>query len=931
MKKQPTARKHLSVNCTAFGIYLYLPAMNTRILNILNIRPSEAPYVFRLLTVQLFIGIAHSIVNIVAFTLFLKYLSIQLLPYAYLAIAGMLVLLNIGYEKLEHRLSSLVLLQYIIGISALILAVMLVGFSFGNMHVFVFVLLVWSSLFYMVTGYAYWGLVSQLFNVRESRRVFSVVGAGDIPAKLIGYVIAPLLMPVLGLVNLIWIAILSLVIAYVYYQQVMKNNQWDIADHPQQHAHHVHANSKLGFIKTYFQSELIFAISLLAILSYNVFNFIDFTFLAHVKERYDDVASLAIFIATFFAIGRFLALIMKLIFSSRVIDKLGIIACLFITPAALFLFSLVFLFIDDSFDYTLFLFGSMVLVTEVLRSTIQEPVFFILFQPLKERLRLKGHIISKGYMLPPSFLIVGVSLIVMHRVSGEISILSTDKILILNLIVWVCVIFYVKKTYLKTLHESIRKGVYNSDELYIKDNSTAEVLLQKVANGKPTEKIYALRLLQSADYPEMPALLTEALGSPYRELRLFALDQLDQVNPFPVGPVNQLLAAESDEEVQAKALQLLCHYDQPFLKKMADRIVDLPNAYKRAVIPSLMNQHEFDHLVLAGNELTALIESPDPKERILAIDIISELKNVKFTDAIASLIVDPIPAVKRQALLAACQLKQQHLLPQIVDMLLHPKERFMALQALQQYGAQLYTDFKGLDAERQQIFLPDLIRLSLKMKSEAGTQFLHAYLHDETLGDSAIHALWQQGYVAEEKKQVFEDLLHERLEMAKDKMWKSFSFQSDMKMQLVASALHSESFDDLMTALKICAILHPEPGVRRMVELLEQKETTKIYNGMEMIEILLPSRISRDINYLIDHLMHPGNLHQGHTASSSRQLLEHIVFQQPEKFNAWTKSICMYTSWKARDQDFLRNLSATNTRGSLILQETKEYVLTAIT
>jgi ATP/ADP translocase len=905
--------------------------MNTRTLNLLNIRPSEAPYVFRLLTVQLFIGIAHSIVNIVAFTLFLKDLSIQVLPYAYLAIAVTLVLLNIGYEKLEHKLSSLVLLQYIIGISAAILAFILAGFSFGNIHAFVFILLVWSSLFYMVTGYAYWGLVSQLFNVRESRRVFSVVGAGDIPAKLIGYVIAPMLIPWVGLVNLIWLAIFSLLVAFFYYNHIIKNHQWDVADHPQHHRHHVHAKSKLGFIQTYFQSELIFAISLLAILSYNVFNFIDFTFLAHVKERYDDVASLAIFIAAFFAIGRFMALIMKLIFSSRVIDKLGIIACLFITPAVLFVFSLVFLFIDEGFDYTLFLFGAMVLVTEVLRSTIQEPVFFILFQPLKERLRLKGHIISKGYMLPPSFLIVGISLIIMHKVSGEISILSTDRILILNLIVWVAVIFYVRKTYLKTLHESIRKGVYNADELYIQDESTTKVLLQKVEKGKLSEQIYALSLLQNAAYPEISSLLVRALESPHHELRLYALEQLSGMKPFPIEPVNQLLAIEQNEEVQAKALQLLCKFDSKFLNRMAEDLSSLSLPFKKAVIPGLMNQHEFEHLVMAGNELNALIASQDPNERLLAMDIIGELKNVKFTEAIAALINDPVPAVKRQALLTACKMQQRKLLPQIIDMLASPKERFMALQALQQYGEQIYTDYKGLDTVRQQIFLPDLIRLSLKIKSPAGSEFLHTYLHDETLGDAAIHALWLQGYEATDKKPVFENLLHERLQMAKEKMYKAFDLRNEGKMSLVASALKSEAYDDLMTALKICAILHPEPGVHRMVELLEQKESNKIYNGMEMIEILLPSKISREINFLIDHLMHPETIHEGHSAGSTDRLMHEIVFSQPEKFNAWTKSICMYTSWKARDQEFLRKLTTTSTRGSLILQETKEYVLTAIT
>jgi ATP/ADP translocase len=125
-------------------------------------------------------------------------------------------------------------------------------------------------------------------------------------------------------------------------------------------------------------------------------------FISQVKNKFVSVTELAGFITIFGAMGRLIALILKLIFTSRLIERLGLISCLFITPVALVLFCSVFLFTGNYSDYNMYLFGIMALLTEVLRSTMQEPVFFILFQPLKEQLRLKGHIISKGYMFAPS-------------------------------------------------------------------------------------------------------------------------------------------------------------------------------------------------------------------------------------------------------------------------------------------------------------------------------------------------------------------------------------------------------------------------------------------------------------------------------------------------------------------------------------------------
>jgi uncharacterized membrane protein YuzA (DUF378 family) len=99
--------------------------------------------------------------------LFHSSLAASSIAYAYVVIAGFLLLLNFGYEKLEQRLSPLHLLRtsfYFQQLSCLLPG----GFLALDNGVMIFALLVWSTLFYMLTGYAYWGLVSLLFNVRES-------------------------------------------------------------------------------------------------------------------------------------------------------------------------------------------------------------------------------------------------------------------------------------------------------------------------------------------------------------------------------------------------------------------------------------------------------------------------------------------------------------------------------------------------------------------------------------------------------------------------------------------------------------------------------------------------------------------------------------------------------------------------------------------
>ncbi|HSB92147.1 MAG TPA: hypothetical protein VLC28_03480, partial [Flavitalea sp.] len=253
--------------------------MKARILNILNIKPSESGYIFDLLRVQLFIGIANSFVNVVAISLFIDNFNMAQLPEVYLISALFLLVLNVVYEYMEKRFSPLNLMKYIILGFATILFLLWVGLNIWDAHAFIFILLIWTTLIYMITGYAYWGLVSQLFNVRESKRVFSVVGAGDIPAKLIGYLMAQLLIHRMDFHNLIWFSIGSLICAYFMFRKVTRKKNWDsIRNKSHGHPHHppVKAIIRKDAVTFFFKHELILAISLLSLISYNVFNLVDY-------------------------------------------------------------------------------------------------------------------------------------------------------------------------------------------------------------------------------------------------------------------------------------------------------------------------------------------------------------------------------------------------------------------------------------------------------------------------------------------------------------------------------------------------------------------------------------------------------------------------------------------------------------------------------
>ncbi|MFT3908022.1 MAG: hypothetical protein QM737_01240 [Ferruginibacter sp.] len=912
--------------------------MKERLLRVLNIKHSETSQVFDLLTVQFFIGLANALVNVIALTLFIHYISIKSLPVVYLVVAVLMIVLNFVYEKLEHKFSPLALLKYIIGFGAVILFICWLGLSYANEHNFIFVLLVASFLVYMVTGYAYWGLVSLLFNVRESRRIFSVVGSGEIPAKLLGYIAGSLLIPLLH-ADVLWLAILALCLGFFLFHRSIRKPSWDLIKKRSHELHH-HQDAELkkeGIISFFFNNRLIFTISLLSILSYNVFVLVDFTFISQVKIRFESLDDLAAYISMFFAVGRVIALGFKLIFTSRVIERLGVIYCLFITPVALFLFCIGFLIYGgDDATYNLYIFGLMTLLTEVLRSTMQEPVFFILFQPLKEKLRLKGHIISKGYTYPPSLIIVGGSLLFLYYRGIEITILLAVKVVIINLCVWACIIFFMRRTYLHTIHASIRKGIFNSDDIYFTDQKTIDILLAKINAGKRIEVIYALNLLENSGYTGLDQLLEKQLqDSKDIEVKKYILERMEVLGKVNVEVLKKMINMVDDTELEQKLISLLCKYDETFIKSASEKISSFEYYIRKIIIINLLNHREFNYLFKAGQEINRLLNAENPAERELAVEIISELKNVQFSDEIERLIYDDEIAVQRVAITAACKLRMKNLLQPVIGLLAQDAHKNIVLKGLQVYGDFLFDDIKDLSIKIPEKYYPDFIKIAGRIRGEHSTTFLLSKLGDDNalLKDNIVHALWIKGHepVSTTEKETFSSLINAYLKAALDKIQDYGHIPDFEDRELIKRSIFNEVKNDLSVSLKACVLLYKKKEINRILELMELDKQDKLYNAMEMLELVLPKKISKDINLLFDFILDPHNSSRGIAKQEIKIFYDKVIFNAPLLYNPWTKAVCVYSSWKNNDTVFLEKIKESkHADDHYLVKETKDYVRRAI-
>ena len=164
------------------------------------------------MSLYLFLGMASVIcLKTAADSLFLSQFGAKRLPYADLAITALVGLVVGLYLRLSNRVSQG---QLILGTQAfLILNLLTLWYLLGQGIFGIAALLyVWVGIFTVLIPSQVWSLAGTIFDTRQAKRLFSLVGAGGILGAALGGQFASHIGPRIGTENLL-LATLGFVVA----------------------------------------------------------------------------------------------------------------------------------------------------------------------------------------------------------------------------------------------------------------------------------------------------------------------------------------------------------------------------------------------------------------------------------------------------------------------------------------------------------------------------------------------------------------------------------------------------------------------------------------------------------------------------------------------------------------------------------------------
>src|SRR6266705_774131 len=147
------------------------------ILKTLNVHREEWWLVEKLFIMQFFQGAGIAFFFTASFSYFLHRFSITQLPYVLIASSFLLWATAYVYHKLEHRLVLSKLAMVVTLLMATSIMLFRIGTEFISADWFYYLLLAWFNVLYLLNNLVFWGLASQFYDVRQSKRLFGVIGA----------------------------------------------------------------------------------------------------------------------------------------------------------------------------------------------------------------------------------------------------------------------------------------------------------------------------------------------------------------------------------------------------------------------------------------------------------------------------------------------------------------------------------------------------------------------------------------------------------------------------------------------------------------------------------------------------------------------------------------------------------------------------------
>lgn len=650
----------------------------------IDVRAHERQQVQILVAFAFCLGLAQVFLASAAISLFLDAWPATMLPIGYIGIGIALPLVGWGYAALERRVDLPRLLLINLGVVALSLLAWrwLIELPWPG---WVMLLYIWWSVVWSLINLALWGLVGRMFDVRQTKRLNGVVGAGEVLAMVIGGFSIGFLVRPLGAANLLLLSVAAIGLAMIVLGRLVTRHRSllrgddDGSDSGAELA--IGAQFKDNYLR------LIFINSGLAWLVYYV---VDNAFYSLASERFPDADAMAGLVGRMDAVVGVLLLVSRLLLAAPLLASFGVRGGLLSIPLVIGLGAAGVVVCShlDAPALLIFVLAAAVKVGEaVCRDSIFRATLQVLYQPLPPSRRLRAQVTTESLVDPMGAVLA--ALLLLFLANGlQFAAERLFQVLLGLFVIWAVLALRLHGQYLRSLRRALARRAASGSSAELLEGASSRILKQALTSEFPSEIAFALDGLRRVDPREYLAALPPLLQHANADVRCLALSGIAGAERFEaVDAVRRLAWHDPQPQVRGAALRALAALgaDQS-VDELAPALRDPQEAVRAGATVGLISHGGIQGILLAGNELLAASVSADCELRRSAAALVGEIGNPAFYHPLLRLLADADTRVVLAALQAAARLRSPALWPALLPALDRASLRGYAIEALRGGG-----------------------------------------------------------------------------------------------------------------------------------------------------------------------------------------------------------------------------------------------------
>ncbi|MBK9168264.1 MAG: HEAT repeat domain-containing protein [Bryobacterales bacterium] len=664
-----------------------------------DIRREEYGRAFSMFAYLLFVLLAYYILKPVSRAMFVGRFSIDQVPYLYILIAVVGGLMATAYSKVAVQISlkAAVTWTTIVSVATLVLFWWALPYAKDKAPWMLYVFNIWVSLFGVVVVAQGWIVASNVFNAREAKRVYGLVGLGAILGAWVGSAVTAFSVEAVGVENLVLVSGLFVGASYGAFLLTATRKGVNLASARGQSSEEA-GFSLAGMLRDVSLHRHLRLIVIIITVTFIVDVMVEYQLQAIAKLTYVDAAGIAEFLGGFYLYLNILTSVLQLFATTALVRWLGVGGTLLVMPGSIALAS-----IPSILSPGILATAAVRMVEAASRYSFNRAGMELLYLPLPLELRNR----TKAFVdIAVDRLGRGLGgiLLVAFTWLGWTTPTGVPVLTILFCAGWIVLALMARKEYVQSVRGRLDRRRFDlaSTRVTVDDPAVIRALEQATRSGQPRQVTYALSVLAESPGYDLAPVLRRLAEQDSPEVQAKVFDLAASANSPDLREQAAVLAgrAKDGAGATAAARYLVLTAASP-AEEAASLLAAAGPAACAGVLDALRIRPILAEQVIGAGWLTAAAGSEDPAKRQLAATAAGIRGGAVAAPVLHQLLADADPGVVAAACRAAGETHDRAYVSALLSMLTESGLRGSAIDALTGYGVAIVGTLGDVLEDRQ--------------------------------------------------------------------------------------------------------------------------------------------------------------------------------------------------------------------------------------